>query len=59
MQITTNAAQKPNWTSNLLMIGFEEAIILLNCVEHDYLRKKFGVVYIKRHNVLVIIFCAT
>ena len=34
------------------MIGFEESIILINCVEHDYLRKKFGVVYIRRHTVL-------
>ena len=34
------------------MIGFEDSIILINYVEHDYLRKKFGVVYIRRHTVL-------
>ena len=33
------------------MIGSEEPIILINSVEHGYLRKKFGVVYIRRHKV--------
>ena len=37
------------------MIGSEEATILINCVEHDYLRKKFGVVYIRRHKVILIL----
>ena len=35
------------------MIGYEEATVLINCVEHDYLRKKFGVVYIRRHYKLL------
>ena len=38
------------------MIGLEEAIILINCVERVYLRKKFGVVYIRRHTVLILKF---
>ena len=34
------------------MIGSEDSIILINCVENYYLRKKFGVVYIRRHKVI-------
>ena len=33
------------------MSVFEEATVIINCVEHGYLRKKFGVVYIRRHKV--------
>ena len=51
MPLMTNAVQKPNRTLNSQLIGFEEATILINCVENDYLRKKFGVVYIRRHTV--------
>ena len=35
------------------MIGSEDSIILINCVEHYYFRKKFGVVYIRRHKVIL------